>query len=128
MSRVNINVTKIKKAAQEAQFVTAQAIHAESLEVIRTPGIFDEFPDSDIVDTGRLRDRNLPPVRVSPELIKLVNDARDPETGAPYPLYVITGFNTPNGVFIPGRNWWVMAAMRIGIQKVFAESFREAYR
>ena len=128
MSRAKINVAKIKRAAQEAQFITAQAIHAESLDVIRTPGIFEGFPDSDIVRTGRLRDRNLPPVRTSPEEVKLINDARDPRSGAPYPLFVLLGYTTSSGTVVPGRNWWLMAAMRIGVERVFAEAFRGAYR
>lgn len=131
--KVTINISKIEKAARDAQFATAQAIHAESLNVIRTPGMFPAYPNDDgsntrdIVDTGRLRDRNMPPVRVSPEKVMLRNDAVS-ETGFAYPPLVYHGYKTKEGKQIPPRPWWLKAANIIDVDKTFTEFFRDFYK
>ncbi|MEO1208878.1 MAG: hypothetical protein AAFX78_04970 [Cyanobacteria bacterium J06638_20] len=127
MPRVNINVAKIKRAAQEAQMVYAQAARTEGNNVIRAVGYFDSHPASDIIDTGLLLSRNHPPVRTSPFAVVLRNDARSPQ-GYPYPLAVALGYTTTSGRQVQGRNWMMEGAKLATQQRVFEDAFRSLYR
>ena len=117
--KINFDLSPIMAIAREAQFVTAQAIHSQSLDVIRRAGAFPDFPppDRDIVDTGNLRDSNRPPVRQSPETVILENTAK-------YAIYVYLGYGTTAGREIPPRPWFEKAAEEIGVEATFADSFR----
>jgi len=117
--KIELDLSRIEAIARDAQFITAQAIHSQSLDVIRRPGAFPDYPptDRDIVDTGLLRDSTRPPVRQSPETVVI-------ETATPYAIYVYLGYGTTTGGEVPPRPWFQKAAEEIGVEETFADSFR----
>jgi len=117
--KIELDLSRIEAIARDAQFITAQAIHSQSLDVIRRPGAFPDYPpeDRDIVLTGLLRDMTRPPVRQSPETVAI-------ETDAPYAIYVYLGYGTTTGGEVPPRPWFHKAAEEIGVEETFADSFR----
>ena len=74
--------------------------------VIETPGIFPEFPDSDIINTGRLLN--------SKKIVQDILDVTfswnpvDPETKYPYAPAVWGGF-FKGSRYIEGRQWDLVA-------------------
>lgn len=87
--------------------------------VIETPGIFDSFPDSDIVDTGRLRDSKI--VDSKPLSLEMSWQPKSPKNGYSYAPAVWSGFYAYGRKYIPGRQWDLLAVDNIEIANYMAK-------
>lgn len=95
--KVNIDVREIERGAIEAFRESCFLLGIEFTKIISEPGVFKEFPDSDIVDTGQLR------ASQKVEFPK-ATEARF-SWSQDYSLYVHEGYILRNGKKQPGRPW-----------------------
>jgi hypothetical protein len=104
----------IKGAALRAFQTTMLELGITFQEVIEEVGAFPEFPQSDIVDTGDLRDSQ---------------QIEFPQPGSvrfdwpvEYAPYVHEGYTLKNGSTQPGRQWTKIGVDRFNIQKRYVEN------
>lgn len=117
------NVLKNVMADLVAEYVQ------EVTRVIVTPGEFEKFPDSDIVDTGRLRDSMI--ISSNPTTGDILADVeiewnpKDPETGYFYAAAVYFGFFAYGGTkFISGRKWDIKALKNLNFIQTLADKLK----
>lgn len=114
---VNFNGGAIKGAALQAFQETMIELGQTFQEVIQETGAFSDFPQSDIVDTGALRDSQI---------------VEFPTPGAvmfdwpvDYAGYVHEGYTLQNGNTQPGRPWTKVGMARFNVQMRYAENLNQ---
>lgn len=112
MVEVNINLSKLEKAARQAFRETCMIAHRNMIKVISEPGAFPDFPNRDIVDTGNLRANQQPP--------EFQGDFAYFRNTAEYSAYIYLGYTRLNGVSVKGRPWMMTGVERTDIEKTFA--------
>ncbi|TAG98732.1 MAG: hypothetical protein EAZ18_00205 [Oscillatoriales cyanobacterium] len=114
---ITFNGGAIKGAALRAFQITMIELGETFQEVIEEVGAFSDFPQSDIVDTGDLRDS---------QQIKF------PQPGAvkfdwsvEYAPYVHEGYILQNGNTQSGRPWTKVGLSRFNVQMRYAENLNQ---
>lgn len=117
---MSLNLNKIVNAAQGAFRKTAEELGAKYTEVITTEGYFPTHPNSDIVDTGALRD--------SQQIIFKGGVNVEYKWNVPYAVYVHEGYTTRSGTVVPGRPWTQhgLNVFQLGVR--FADNFRKEFK
>jgi hypothetical protein len=112
--KITFNGGAIKGAALRAFQSTMIELGETFQEVIEEVGAFSEFPQSDIVDTGELRDSQ---------------QIEFPQPGSvafdwpvEYAPYVHEGYTLRNGAQQPGRPWTKLGLLRFNVQMRYAEN------
>ena len=115
--KITFNGGAIKSAALRAFQTTMIELGETFQEVIEEVGAFSDFPQSDIVDTGDLRDS---------QQIKF------PQPGSvafdwpvEYGPYVHEGYTLQNGSEQPARPWTKVGLARFNIQMRYAENLNQ---
>lgn len=94
---MELSLNGVTKALERAFKKTAEDLGAKYTEVIKTEGYFPTHPNSDIVDTGALRD--------SQEIIFKGGVNVEYKWNVPYAFYVHEGYTTRSGTVVQGRPW-----------------------
>ena len=115
-SRLNWLGDGVNRKATEAFKELALLFFAENVQVISEPGAFADFPDQDIVDTGRLRastqfDLETPTRAVFSWSVE-------------YAPYVHEGYVSADGQVVLGRPWTEVAIERLEPEKTFRKLFK----
>ena len=87
--------------------------HRNMIRVISEKGAFEDFPGSDIIDTGNLRASQQPP--------EFSGDFAYFRNTADYSVYVYLGYTRLNGVSVKGRPWMMKGVERTDIEATFAK-------
>lgn len=111
MVKIDINLRKLEKAAEQAFKETCLIAHRNIIQVISEPGAFPDYPDSDIVDKGILRASQQPP--------EIQGGTAILRNTASYSAYVYLGYTLRNGKEVKGRPWMQEGINRTDIQKTF---------
>lgn len=115
--KITFNGGAIKGAALRAFQTTMIELGETFQEVIEDVGAFPDFPQSDIVDTGDLRDSQ---------------QIEFPQPGSvvfdwpvEYAPYVHEGYTLQNGNEQPGRPWTKVGLARFKLQMRYAENLNQ---
>ncbi len=115
--KITFNGGAIKGAALRAFQTTMLELGETFQEVIEEVGAFPDFPQSDIVDTGDLRDSQ---------------QIEFPQPGSvvfdwpvEYAPYVHEGYTLRNGNVQPGRSWTKVGLARFKVQMRYAENLNQ---
>lgn len=112
-----LNIAQINDAVKTAFKDTALLLAAENTKAISEVGAFGSHPDSDIVDTGRLRS--------SQQLDFTGDTTADLSWPVEYALYVHEGYVLRNGRVVIGRPWSELARDRLDVQRTFSTLLEE---
>ena len=104
----------IQGAALRAFQTTMLELGLTFQEVIEEVGAFSGFPQSDIVDTGDLRD--------SQQIQFPQSGAVNFEWPVEYAAFVHEGYTLQNGNQQPGRPWTKLGLIRFNVQMRYAEN------
>lgn len=114
---IKFNGGAIKGAALRAFQTTMIELGETFQKVIEEVGAFSDFPKSDIVDTGELRDSQ---------------QIEFPQPGSvvfdwpvEYAPYVHEGYTLRNGNNQPGRPWTEVGTQRFNVQMKYAENLNQ---
>jgi hypothetical protein len=108
---LSLNIPQITNAVKRAFKDTTLIFAAENIKAISEVGAFSSHPDSDIVDTGRLR--------ASQQIHQIADTQAELSWDVDYALYVHEGYVMKNGRVIVGRPWTTKTAERMNIQQTF---------
>ena len=108
---LSIRVPILNEVIANAFFDTLGGLQAEIDKIIESPGMFDDFPMSDIVDTSALLDK---------QGIKLTSPfTAEYDFGVDYAVFVHEGYTLKNGEIQPGRPWVNLALQNYNFQENF---------
>ena len=111
--KITFNGSAIKGAALQAFQETMIELGQTFQEVIQEVGAFSDFPQSDIVDTGALRDSQIVEFP-SPGSVKI-------DWPVDYAGYVHEGYTLQNGNTQPGRPWTTVGMARFNFRLRYGE-------
>lgn len=114
---ITFNGGAIKGAALRAFQFTMLELGETFQEVIEEVGAFADFPQSDIVDTGDLRDSQVVEFPVS-GAVKF-------DWPVEYAGYVHEGYTLQNGNTQPGRPWTKVGLSKFNVQMRYAENLNQ---
>lgn len=115
-SRLDWRGDEVTGKAREAFKELAMLFFAENVAVISEPGAFLDFPNQDIVDTGRLRASTQ--FEFESPVIAVFSWSVE------YAPYVHEGYVTADGRVVLGRPWTEVAIERLEPEKTFNKLFR----
>lgn len=116
-SRLNWRGDQVNQKVIEAFKELALLFFAENVQVISEPGAFVDFPNQDIVDTGRLRastqfDLETPTIAVFSWSVE-------------YAPYIHEGYVSADGRVVLGRPWTEEAIERLEPEKTLRKLFED---
>ncbi len=109
---------EIDKILAEAFANLVEVLTDEFTVVIEEIGAFPQMPNSDIIDTGRLRDSII--IDTDNYKTKWEWGPRNPDNGYPYAPAVYSGFLAYGKKPIPGRHWPEKAMKRVDPVSAFS--------
>lgn len=117
-------IEQIKKDSQECFAEVAAEINEECDRVISSLTEFDGFLGEDIILSGRMLNSKI--VDATDTKVNISWDAKDPDTGFPYPIAIVNGFFAFGGnKYIEGRNFPVRAVQNVDPVNTFADKMRK---
>lgn len=121
-TKVKLNIEKViyPKAGAALQHL-AEDFLEKSTALIDAVGIFPGFPNSDIIDTGKLRESGK--ILRNESLQRRIYYPREP--GSIVPLLVHEGYTKRSGGEQPGRPWLNRAARELPLKKLFKQHLKE---
>jgi hypothetical protein len=114
-SRLDWRGDEVNRMVTEAFEELALLFFAENVQVISEPGAFANFPNQDIVDTGRLR--------ASTQFDLETPTSAVFSWAADYAPYVHEGYVSADGQVVLGRPWTEVAIERLEPEKTFRKLF-----